>query len=186
MDFLKKKRDFVDLIIKHIGTSAIMDLLLRLLTCIEPPQPRQEVLNVSSQAAWAGCGIWVGFQGRVVRVWETGVGGRRRALPQEETQVFPGLGFPMCTPQETQAVFLLSSFAGFALQRSGKADWICLSWSGGKSRNGKVGSSVSFEQAVRNLLCLEEMSPAGMSLRVKRKSCGISRGSGFGSSLMDA
>ena len=34
---------------------------------------------------------------------------------------------------------------------------IRLSWSGGKSRNGKVGSSVSFEQAVRNLLCLEEM-----------------------------
>lgn len=47
MDFLKKKHDFVDLVIKHIGTSAIMDLLLRLLTCIEPPQPRQEVLNVS-------------------------------------------------------------------------------------------------------------------------------------------
>uniref|UniRef100_A0A8C9PA81 Serine/threonine-protein phosphatase 6 regulatory subunit 3 n=1 Tax=Spermophilus dauricus TaxID=99837 RepID=A0A8C9PA81_SPEDA len=47
VDFLKKKRDFVDLIIKHIGTSAIMDLLLRLLTCIEPPQPRQDVLNVS-------------------------------------------------------------------------------------------------------------------------------------------
>lgn len=47
MEFLKKKRDFVDLIIKHIGTSAIMDLLLRLLTCIEPPQPRQDVLNVS-------------------------------------------------------------------------------------------------------------------------------------------
>uniref|UniRef100_A0A8B9FV82 Serine/threonine-protein phosphatase 6 regulatory subunit 3 n=1 Tax=Amazona collaria TaxID=241587 RepID=A0A8B9FV82_9PSIT len=45
VDFLKKKHDFVDLIIKHIGTSAIMDLLLRLLTCIEPPQPRQEVLN---------------------------------------------------------------------------------------------------------------------------------------------
>ncbi|NWH61918.1 PP6R3 phosphatase, partial [Geococcyx californianus] len=45
VDFLKRKHDFVDLIIKHIGTSAIMDLLLRLLTCIEPPQPRQEVLN---------------------------------------------------------------------------------------------------------------------------------------------
>ncbi|NXN46712.1 PP6R3 phosphatase, partial [Rhinoptilus africanus] len=45
VDFLKRKHDFVDLIIKHIGTSAIMDFLLRLLTCIEPPQPRQEVLN---------------------------------------------------------------------------------------------------------------------------------------------
>lgn len=50
MDFLKRKHDFVDLIIKHIGTSAIMDLLLRLLTCIEPPQPRQEVLNVSEMS----------------------------------------------------------------------------------------------------------------------------------------
>ena len=80
MDFLKKKRDFVDLIIKHIGTSAIMDLLLRLLTCIEPLQPRQEVLNVSSQAAWAGCGVWVGSQGWVVRVWETGVGGQEEGF----------------------------------------------------------------------------------------------------------
>lgn len=32
--------------IKHIGTSAIMDLLLRMLTCIEPQQLRQDVLNV--------------------------------------------------------------------------------------------------------------------------------------------
>lgn len=56
MDFLKKKRDFVDLIIKHIGTSAIMDLLLRLLTCIEPPQPRQDVLNVSRVMAGAAPG----------------------------------------------------------------------------------------------------------------------------------
>ncbi|EHB15312.1 Serine/threonine-protein phosphatase 6 regulatory subunit 3 [Heterocephalus glaber] len=45
VDFLKKKCDFVELIIKHIGTSDIMDLLLRLLTCIEPPQPRKDVLN---------------------------------------------------------------------------------------------------------------------------------------------
>ena len=55
MDFLKKKRDFVDLIIKHIGTSANMDLLLRLLTCIEPPQPRQDVLNVSRDLNCWGC-----------------------------------------------------------------------------------------------------------------------------------
>lgn len=33
--------------IKHIGTSAIMDLLLRMLTCIEPQQLRQDVLCVS-------------------------------------------------------------------------------------------------------------------------------------------
>ena len=57
MDFLKKKRDFVDLVIKHIGTSAIMDLLLRLLTCIEPPQPRQDVLNVSRDLNCWGLGL---------------------------------------------------------------------------------------------------------------------------------
>lgn len=45
VDFLRKQEDFVDLMIKHIGTSAIMDLLLRMLTCIEPQQLRQDVLN---------------------------------------------------------------------------------------------------------------------------------------------
>jgi len=59
VDFLKRKHDFVDLIIKHIGTSAIMDLLLRLLTCIEPPQPRQEVLNVSKMSQ--RCFVWFFF-----------------------------------------------------------------------------------------------------------------------------
>lgn len=48
VEFLRKREDFVDLVIKHIGTSAIMDLLLRMLTCIEPQQLRQDVLNVSS------------------------------------------------------------------------------------------------------------------------------------------
>uniref|UniRef100_A0A8K9UIP6 Protein phosphatase 6, regulatory subunit 3 n=1 Tax=Oncorhynchus mykiss TaxID=8022 RepID=A0A8K9UIP6_ONCMY len=45
VEFLRKREDFVDLMIKHIGTSAIMDLLLRMLTCIEPQQLRQDVLN---------------------------------------------------------------------------------------------------------------------------------------------
>lgn len=66
MDFLKKKRDFVDLIIKHIGTSAIMDLLLRLLTCIEPPQPRQDVLNVSRIVVFGGeRGLARGLSGKL-------------------------------------------------------------------------------------------------------------------------
>lgn len=38
--------------IKHIGTSAIMDLLLRMLTCIEPQQLRQDVLNVRMQVIY--------------------------------------------------------------------------------------------------------------------------------------
>ncbi|XP_027885676.1 serine/threonine-protein phosphatase 6 regulatory subunit 3 isoform X3 [Xiphophorus couchianus] len=45
VNFLRKRDDFVDLMIKHIGTSAIMDLLLRMLTCIEPQQLRHDVLN---------------------------------------------------------------------------------------------------------------------------------------------
>ncbi|XP_069804488.1 serine/threonine-protein phosphatase 6 regulatory subunit 1 isoform X2 [Dendropsophus ebraccatus] len=43
--FLRKKDDFVNLLLRHIGTSAIMDLLLRLLTCVEHPQLRQDVFN---------------------------------------------------------------------------------------------------------------------------------------------
>lgn len=50
MDFLQKQVDFVDLMIKHIGTSAIMDLLLRMLTCIEPQQLRQDVLTVGTSS----------------------------------------------------------------------------------------------------------------------------------------
>ncbi|XP_078511165.1 serine/threonine-protein phosphatase 6 regulatory subunit 1 isoform X4 [Lissotriton helveticus] len=43
--FLRKKDDFVSLLLQHIGTSAIMDLLLRLLTCVEQAQLRQDVFN---------------------------------------------------------------------------------------------------------------------------------------------
>ncbi|KAJ8417678.1 hypothetical protein AAFF_G00225210 [Aldrovandia affinis] len=45
VEFLRKRDDFVDLLIKHIGTSAVMDFLLRMLTCTEPQQLRQDVLN---------------------------------------------------------------------------------------------------------------------------------------------
>ncbi|MEQ2216115.1 Serine/threonine-protein phosphatase 6 regulatory subunit 3-A [Xenoophorus captivus] len=44
----EQRDNFVDLMIKHIGTSAIMDLLLRMLTCIEPQQLRHDVLNVGN------------------------------------------------------------------------------------------------------------------------------------------
>uniref|UniRef100_A0A5F8HJG6 Protein phosphatase 6 regulatory subunit 2 n=1 Tax=Monodelphis domestica TaxID=13616 RepID=A0A5F8HJG6_MONDO len=45
--FLKKKDQFISLVLKHIDTSAMMDLLLRLISCVEPAALRQEVLNVS-------------------------------------------------------------------------------------------------------------------------------------------
>ena len=56
VSFLRKKDDFVDLLLQHIGTSAIMDLLLRLLTCVERPQLRQDVVNVRAWHGQAGRG----------------------------------------------------------------------------------------------------------------------------------
>ncbi|XP_063099758.1 serine/threonine-protein phosphatase 6 regulatory subunit 2 isoform X4 [Cavia porcellus] len=43
--FLKKKDKFTSLVLKHMGTSALMDLLLRLVSCVEPMGLRQEVLH---------------------------------------------------------------------------------------------------------------------------------------------
>lgn len=43
--FLKKKDKFLGLVLKHMGTSALMDLLLRLVSCVEPVGLRQEVLH---------------------------------------------------------------------------------------------------------------------------------------------
>uniref|UniRef100_A0A8C8A1V4 Protein phosphatase 6, regulatory subunit 2a n=1 Tax=Oryzias sinensis TaxID=183150 RepID=A0A8C8A1V4_9TELE len=43
--FLKKKEGFIGLVLKHIDASAMMDLLLRLISCVEPASLRQEVLQ---------------------------------------------------------------------------------------------------------------------------------------------
>ncbi|XP_044135860.1 serine/threonine-protein phosphatase 6 regulatory subunit 2 isoform X3 [Bufo gargarizans] len=43
--FLRKKEKFLTLVLEHIGTSAMMDLLLRLISCVEPASLRQDVLN---------------------------------------------------------------------------------------------------------------------------------------------
>ncbi|XP_039617467.1 serine/threonine-protein phosphatase 6 regulatory subunit 2a isoform X3 [Polypterus senegalus] len=45
ISFLRKKDGFISLVLKHIDTSAMMDLLLRLISCVEPATLRQEVLN---------------------------------------------------------------------------------------------------------------------------------------------
>ncbi|XP_027487672.1 serine/threonine-protein phosphatase 6 regulatory subunit 2-like, partial [Corapipo altera] len=45
--FLRKKDKFISLVLKHIDTSAMMDLLLRLISCVEPAALRHDVLNVS-------------------------------------------------------------------------------------------------------------------------------------------
>ncbi|XP_062990517.1 serine/threonine-protein phosphatase 6 regulatory subunit 2 isoform X2 [Elgaria multicarinata webbii] len=50
ISFLRKKAKFIDLVLKHIDASAMMDLLLRLVSCVEPAQLRQEVLNWLNEA----------------------------------------------------------------------------------------------------------------------------------------
>ena len=47
LEFLKSREDFVGTLLRHIGTSAIMDLLLRLLTCIESTEIRRAMVEVS-------------------------------------------------------------------------------------------------------------------------------------------
>ncbi|XP_070190281.1 serine/threonine-protein phosphatase 6 regulatory subunit 3-like isoform X3 [Littorina saxatilis] len=44
-EYLKAQKDFVGSLLHHIGTSAIMDLLLRLITCIESPETRRAVIE---------------------------------------------------------------------------------------------------------------------------------------------
>ncbi|KAJ8003112.1 hypothetical protein DPEC_G00165990, partial [Dallia pectoralis] len=45
ISFLRGKEGFLGLVLKHINTSAMMDLLLRLISCVEPPPLRQDTLN---------------------------------------------------------------------------------------------------------------------------------------------
>lgn len=45
LDFLKARDTFLPLLIKHLGTSAIMDLMLKLMTQVEGVEKRQNILN---------------------------------------------------------------------------------------------------------------------------------------------
>ncbi|XP_068168396.1 serine/threonine-protein phosphatase 6 regulatory subunit 2 isoform X2 [Antennarius striatus] len=44
LGFLRRKEGFLSLVLKHIDTSAMMDVLLRLISCVEPPPLRLETL----------------------------------------------------------------------------------------------------------------------------------------------
>lgn len=46
ISFLQGKVGFLSLVLKHIDTSAMMDVLLRLISCVEPPPLRLETLTV--------------------------------------------------------------------------------------------------------------------------------------------
>ncbi|VEN40012.1 unnamed protein product [Callosobruchus maculatus] len=45
LDFLKAKDDFIQLLLRHLGTSAVMDLILKLMTQVEGMEMRQNILN---------------------------------------------------------------------------------------------------------------------------------------------
>lgn len=45
ISFLRRKEGFLSLVLKHIDTSAMMDVLLRLISCVEPPPLRLETLT---------------------------------------------------------------------------------------------------------------------------------------------
>uniref|UniRef100_A0A674CZ97 Protein phosphatase 6, regulatory subunit 2b n=1 Tax=Salmo trutta TaxID=8032 RepID=A0A674CZ97_SALTR len=45
VSFLRGKEGFLGLVLNHINTSAMMDLLLRLISCVEPAPLRQDTLN---------------------------------------------------------------------------------------------------------------------------------------------
>ena len=47
MDYIKKRETFVDDFLKHLGTSALMDLLLQMITAPEGDQHRSALANVS-------------------------------------------------------------------------------------------------------------------------------------------
>jgi len=47
LEFLKSKENCISLLLKHLGTSAIMDLMLKLITHVEGVEMKQNILNVS-------------------------------------------------------------------------------------------------------------------------------------------
>ena len=56
---------FIDLILRHLGTSAIMDLTCNLISGIEAPEYRQNALNVSP----VGRGLLTGRRCLVMGRW---------------------------------------------------------------------------------------------------------------------
>ena len=46
LEYLKTKEGFLPQLLKHLGTSAIMDLVLKLVTCVENKNSRLEIAQV--------------------------------------------------------------------------------------------------------------------------------------------
>lgn len=49
LEYLKKKEGFLSQLLKHLRTSAIMDLVLKLVTCVENKNSRLEIAHVKRQ-----------------------------------------------------------------------------------------------------------------------------------------
>ena len=64
LEFLRSKEDFIGQLLHHLGTSAIMDLLLRLITCIESPELRMDAISVSLSALLL-YNLTIGVMGKV-------------------------------------------------------------------------------------------------------------------------
>ena len=46
IEYIKSKPKFTELLLTHLATSAVMDLLLRLITCVERMENKQNILTV--------------------------------------------------------------------------------------------------------------------------------------------
>ena len=49
IEYIKSKPKFTELLLTHLSTSAVMDLLLRLITCVEGNENKQNILTVRKQ-----------------------------------------------------------------------------------------------------------------------------------------
>ena len=47
IEYIKSKPQFTELLLRHLATSAVMDLLLRLITMVEGTENKQNILTVS-------------------------------------------------------------------------------------------------------------------------------------------
>ena len=53
LDFLQSKEGFVGRLLQHLGTSAIMDMLLRLVTCMQSAECRLACVQVGTRSRFS-------------------------------------------------------------------------------------------------------------------------------------
>jgi len=69
LDFLKSREQFLDRVLYHLGTSAIMDLLLRLVTSMEPADTKNTCVQVC--VVFLHCiSVWITNSKKALRKWK--------------------------------------------------------------------------------------------------------------------